>query len=281
MRRHCPDSIGWTCVPALILSTENEFIWTANHNAADAAMKQAQITPPALAYYDPSCPTCPHADASRRQGLGFVLTQKKPDNTWCTRQAGSQFLSNAESSFANDWAGNTWRCLGSEEVFSVPCRSSTLRCDHWPQAPHTHPEQPLIGWDREFSPSTLAHKLMPYNFTATWLKGSEKAAADAYALSRAPVTHADDKDILHKEVAICTSALANFKFKNGNQRLHVLRHSAPDDPRYQSLLSFVANRFSEHKRDLPEVTLQCTREIYQRWYSSAGMSVTTEQWMME
>ena len=100
----------------------------------------------------------------------------------------------------------------------------------------------------------LRTKLMPYNFTATWLKGSDNAAADT--LSHAPVPPADHEDILEEDVAICTIALANLASENSNLRLDDLRRNAADDPGYQSLLSFVTNGFPEHKSDLPEVTRQ-------------------------
>ena len=96
----CSDIADYTHLLRGLLSTKNEFIWTAEHNAAFAATKQALVAPQALVYYDPSRPTRLHTDASRRQGLRFVLTQKQPDNTWRTVQAGSRFLFGAESRYA-------------------------------------------------------------------------------------------------------------------------------------------------------------------------------------
>ena len=97
---------------------------------------------------------------------------------------------------------------------------------------------------------------MPYNFTATWLKGSDNATADA--LIQAPASPADHEDILQEDIANCTIAPANLASENSNLRLDDLRRNAADDPGYQSLLSFVTNGFPEHKNDLrlPEVTCQ-------------------------
>ena len=105
---------------------------------------------------------------------------------------------------------------------------------------------------------------MPYNFTATWLKGSDNAAADA--LSWAPVTPADHEDILEEDVAICTIALANLASENSNLRLDDLRRNAADNPGYQSLLSLVTNGFPELKSELPEVTRQY-------WHVRSGLTV--------
>ena len=110
----------------------------------------------------------------------------------------------------------------------------------------------------------LRTKLMPYNSTATWLKGSDNTAADA--LSRASITPADHEDILEEDIAICTIALANLASENSNLRLDDLRRNAADDPGYQSLFSFVTNGFPEHKSDLPEVTRQY-------WQVRSGLTV--------
>ena len=60
----CSDIADCTHPPRGLLSTKNEFIWTADHNAAFAATKQALVALQALAYYDPSRPTRLHTDAS-------------------------------------------------------------------------------------------------------------------------------------------------------------------------------------------------------------------------
>ena len=260
----CSDIADCTHPLRGLLSTKNEFIWTADHNAAFAATKQALVAPQALAYYDPSHPTRLHTDASRRQGLGFVLTQKQPDNTWCTVQAGSRFLSGTESRYAVielELLGVAW-AVTKCSLFLAGLPHFDVIIDHKPLVPilnnHRLDEIENIRLQR------LRTKLMPYNFTATWLKGSDNAAADA--LSRAPVAPADHEDILEEDVAICTIALANLASENSNLRLDDLCRNAADDPGYQSLLSFVTNGFPEHKSDLPEVTRQY-------WHIRSGLTV--------
>ena len=82
-----------------LLSTKNEFIWTGNHDQAMAAAKQHLSTSPTLAFFDMRQPTRLSTDASRH-GLGFILQQQSPTDGWVLVQAGSHFLSEAESHYA-------------------------------------------------------------------------------------------------------------------------------------------------------------------------------------
>ena len=162
----CSDIADCTHPLRGLLSTKNEFFWMADHNAAFAATKQAPVAPQALAYYDPSRPTHLHTDASRRQGLGFVLAQKQPDNTWHTVQAGSRFLSGAESRYAVielELLGVAW-AVTKCSLFLTSCPQFDVIIDHKPLIPilsnHGLVEIEDIRLQR------LRTKLMPYNFTA-------------------------------------------------------------------------------------------------------------------
>ena len=53
-----------------------------------------------LAFYNPAHPTSLHVDASRLRGLGFILRQQQTNGSWNVVQAGSRFLSDAESRYA-------------------------------------------------------------------------------------------------------------------------------------------------------------------------------------
>lgn len=53
-----------------------------------------------LAFYDPGRLTSLHVDASRLNGLGFLLKPLDDSNLWRFVQAGSRFISDAESCFA-------------------------------------------------------------------------------------------------------------------------------------------------------------------------------------
>ena len=81
-----------------LLSTKNEFLWSATHTEAFHLAKQALSSAPTLSFFDSTKPTRLCTDASRR-GLGFIL-QQKIDDQWYLVQAGSRFLSDSESRYA-------------------------------------------------------------------------------------------------------------------------------------------------------------------------------------
>ena len=79
-----------------LLSTKNEFVWSSEHDQALAHAKTHLTGAPTLAFFDAKKPTRLCTDASR-QGLGFILQQQSPTGKWVLIQAGSRFLTTAES----------------------------------------------------------------------------------------------------------------------------------------------------------------------------------------
>ena len=88
-----------------LLSTKNEFLWSAQHQEAFSNIKTSLTTTPLLSFFDINKTTRLSTDASR-QGLGFVLQQKSGDQ-WTLIQAGSRFLSDVETRMQS----LSWRCL--------------------------------------------------------------------------------------------------------------------------------------------------------------------------
>ena len=78
-----------------LLSTKNEFLWSSHHQEAFAKIKTSLTTSPLLSFFNMTKPTRLSTDASR-QGLGFVLQQQTGEE-WTLIQAGSRFLSDAET----------------------------------------------------------------------------------------------------------------------------------------------------------------------------------------
>ena len=147
---------------------------------------------PVLSYFDMSRPTrlC---DASC-QGLGFILQQQDSSGTWSLVRAGSRFLTDAESRYAIielemlavAWA--TSKC----HLFLVGLQHFQVITDHNPLVPIlNHHRLDEIGNPRL---QRLKIKLMAYNFTTEWVKGTKNDAPDA--LSRNPVTDPSPDDSL-------------------------------------------------------------------------------------
>ena len=79
------------------LNTKNDFVWSADHDHAFEAAKGSLTVAPILSFFDVAKPTRLCTDGSR-QGLGFLLLTA--EDTWTLIQAGSHFLTNAESCYA-------------------------------------------------------------------------------------------------------------------------------------------------------------------------------------
>ena len=79
-------------------TSKNDFIWSADHDHAFKAAKDSLTVAPVLSFFDGTRPTKLCTDASRN-GLGFVLQQQTPEGAWTLIQAGSRFLTDAESRY--------------------------------------------------------------------------------------------------------------------------------------------------------------------------------------
>ena len=152
-----------------LLSTKNDFMWSPSLTVAFDDVKRCLTSAPTLSFFDPSRPTRLCTDASRR-GLGFVL-QQQSDDTWVMIQAGSQFLSDAESRYA----------IIELELLAVAwaimkCRLFLAGLPHFRVITNHHPLVPILNTHRldEIENPRLQRirtKIMTYNFTTEWVKG--------------------------------------------------------------------------------------------------------------
>ena len=160
-----------------LLSTINEFLWSDHHQEAFTNIKKSLTASPLLSFFDMTKPTRLSTDASR-QRLGFVLQQLTGEE-WTLVQAGSRFLSDTETRyavieleiFAVCWAITKWR------LFLAGLQHFYVATDHNPLIPILN-----TRWlDKVENPrlQRLKSRLMGYNFTAQWTKGSSHSAPDA------------------------------------------------------------------------------------------------------
>ena len=82
-----------------LLSTKNNFQWSVTHHQAFQTVKVSLTIAPVLSFFNMNKPTRLCTDASR-QGLGFVLQQRDISGSWSLIQAGSRFLTDAETRYA-------------------------------------------------------------------------------------------------------------------------------------------------------------------------------------
>ena len=218
------------------------------------------ISSPTLAYFDTTKETCLHTDASTL-GIGFVLLH---DGTkeWRIVQAGSRFLTDAETRYAVielECLAIAW-AIKKCNIFLAGMEDFTIVTDHNPLIPilNTHRldeiENPRL--------QRLRTRLMGYNFTTQWLKGSKNEAADA--LSRHPYHSPNQGDDLAEYeidasggVVVTTQApsiaeLRASALTHENLHLQELRRYANDDTVYRALKDTILSGFPNQKSSLPD-----------------------------
>lgn len=237
-----------------LLSTKNDFLWTPNHQQALDTIKETLTTAPILSYFNADKPTRLSTDASRH-GLGFVL-QQNTAGTWNLIQAGSRFLTDTESRYAIielEMLAVCW-AVSKCKLFLTGLQHFTIITDHNPLIPILNHHR----LDEIENPrlQRLKMRLMAYNYTAQWLKGSKNDAPDA--LSRHPLHDPQTADALaeldindNPEMSL-TEIRAISNNHHESLRLQELRKHAEQDEQYQSLRQFILDGFPTHRRQLPE-----------------------------
>ncbi|KAF0307558.1 Transposon Ty3-I Gag-Pol polyprotein [Amphibalanus amphitrite] len=237
-----------------LLSSRREFIWDENHQLAFDKAKAALTSLPTLAFYDPKLPTRLETDASRARGLGFVLRQAHPDGTWRVIQAGSRFLSDAETRYAVielEALSVAW-AVRKCHIFLSGLPLFQILTDHRPLVPILNSKM----MDEIENPrlQRLRMKIGEAGvFTASWRAGAEHVAPDA--LSRAPVQDPEPGDEVGEDAAslrVCAVVVAELHASGTDVRLDEVRRAALYDPEYQSLKRTIEEGFPQTKNDTPE-----------------------------
>ena len=102
----------------------------------------------------------------------------------------------------------------------------------------------------------LRTRIMGYNLTAIWLKGSHNNAPDA--LSRHPVSKPSPQDmlaevdILYQPESPISEIKATTTPTQPNPHLETLQKVAKEDTEYQQLRQFILNGFPSHRSQLPD-----------------------------
>ena len=200
-------------------------------------------------------PTRLCTDASRH-GLGFVLQQQNPDGKWCLTQAGSQFLSDAEGRYAIIELELLAICWAI-----VKCHTFLAGLQHFQVIMDHNPLIPILNnhrLDEIENPrlQRLRTRIMGYNFTAEWLKGSNNSAPDV--LSRNPVSDPAPHDILAEldilnqpDISI-SEIRAISTTDHTSSHLDTLHKTAQNNIEYLQLRQFILNGFPDHRSQLPD-----------------------------
>lgn len=239
-----------------LLKKDSEWIWTPNHEQAFKDVKEALINPPVIAHFDPRLPIMLQTDASRLNGLGYILQQKHKDG-WKMVKCGSRFLSETESRYATI----------EQELLAVTW--ATKKCDNFLRGTHHFDiitdHRPLLQILNTKCLSEienprlqrLREKLSSYSFTAIWKRGKEHTIPDA--LSRSPVerpTKADEEaeseiqEDICEVINIAIQEISTAEGRNENDQLiKLISESAKSDPNYRHLRESIIKGLPENKNE--------------------------------
>ena len=171
--------------------------------------------------------------------------------TWSLIQAGSRFLSDAEIHYAIielelltvSWAMN--KC----NLFLAGLPHFTIVTDHHPLIPilNNHRLDEIENPHRE----RLKTRIMGYNFTVEWIKGTLNNAPDT--LSRNPFSHPQPHEIFTERDIDCLTVASTAEIRaitateSNVARLQDLRRIANEDPEYRKLKHYIHDGFPEHR----------------------------------
>lgn len=257
------SAIADNCQPLRdLLKPRNVWCWSSQHDEAFKHVKGCLVTPPVLAFFNPTLPTMLQTDASKKNGFGFVLLQRHEEG-WKLVQCGSRFVSDVESRYAVielELAAVNW-AVHKCNTYLKGLPHFDIIVDHRPLVPILNTK--LLSEIENPRLQRIREKLSSYTFTACWQKGSAHSAADA--LSRAPVRHpevddgvgdmdVEEADPLHVAVVAALHAVTEEGSRLAplkDQTLEKVRAAAVQDAEYRDLREAITNGFPEHCHDLP------------------------------
>ena len=219
-----------------LLTQDAVFQWLPEHDHAFVEAKSRLSITPVLTAFGVDRQTVLATDASRLKGLGFVLLQLV-DDLWRPIQAGSRFVTPTESRYAMIELEALAACWAMKKcnMYLQGLHHFTLLTDHQPLIPILNSmgvadvENPRL--------QRLMMKMLPYSFTAKWVKEKDHLAADA--LSRFPV----DQPSLHDELceAHAEAAVhAHFADKSTEDlQLHEVSNAQHTDPQLSRVADYV------------------------------------------
>ena len=192
-----------------LLKKGRMFQWLPEHQTAFETARSILSSEKTLAYYSPSRQTRLITDASRLNGLGFVLKQLQDDDIWRPVQAGSRFLSSAETRYAMielEMLAIAWACAKTANfIEGLPLQQFEIWTDHNPLISIlSNQALPDISNKRL---QRLKMKVDHLTFTIKWIKGKDNVEADV--LSRHPCSQPSKEDQLDEEAdaIVCVLSL--------------------------------------------------------------------------
>ena len=162
------------------------FLWFEEHQHAFTELKTSVIRTLELNHFDTEWETQLVTDASRLQGLGFVLLQTKGKETKVV-QCGSRSTSSAEKNYSTlelELTAIVW-AIGKCRFFLKGLEGFKVVTDHRPLVGIFAKPMQQIDNTRI---TRLRERVMDYAFQVKWMAGKENVIADALSRAPAPTT---------------------------------------------------------------------------------------------
>ena len=230
-----PGIAKHTGVLTTLLKKGNAFLWMEEHQTAFNTLKSEMMNTLSLNHFDQTWETRLITDASRLNGLGFVLTQWK-ENQVKVIQCGSRSLSPAERNYSTlelELTAIVW-AIQKCDFFLKGISKFEVVTDHRPLVGIFAKTLGQIDNNRV---TRLREKVMDRPLTIKWMAGKENIIADA--LSRAPAASTQGSTTLPINACILAPA----------DTIKQLRDAAN-----QTQYAQIVDAFSQQKAlsDLPE-----------------------------
>ena len=260
-----------------LLKKGQTFVWTDDHQLAFEKARSELSEPKWLTYFALNRPTRLYTDASRLNGLGFILKQLV-DGQWKVVQAGSRFLSSAESRYAMielELLAIVW--AAKKTASFITGAQFDLMTDHKPLIPIL--EHYSLAQIENKRLQRLKEKINHLRFSVTWVPGKENVEADA--LSRYPTAQPTSDDIMDDEDADAPFASVNaiqtllnlendIELPTNDLLLSKLKDTADNDAEYQEVRQLIQAGFPSQPTSLSTIMKLYWRERDELHIDDAG-----------
>ena len=225
-----------------LLSQKNAWLWSDAQQDAFDRIKDALVSAPALAIYNPLRKTTVSADASS-YGLGAVLTQEQDDGECKAVAFISRALTPVECRYAQiekEALATTWACERLSDYLIG--KSFHIETDHKPLVP-------LLGSKNldEMPPriQRLRLRLMKFHYTISHVPGKELVTADT--LSRAPVESPPSQSGGDEEINLYVDSVL-AQLPASDIRLREIRERQEEDEVCQQLTEYTREGWPDRHR---------------------------------
>jgi hypothetical protein len=266
-----------------LLKKGQKFEWNDDLQATFEAARRHLTSTKTLAFYRPDRKTRLITDASRLNGIGFVLKQEI-DGIWKPVQAGSRFLTETEGRYAMEELELLAICWAAKKcanfIDGLLLKLFKIWTDHAPLIPilnkYTLPEIENKQLQR------LRAKLDHLQFHAVWIKGSDNTEADV--LSRILHHKAGKEDIIEDETMVSVAMIATvdlFEKSNVDYTATPLRDERPLELRQHQDHEYKMLKTAIIKDGWPERKIDLAQNLEPFWSQQYNLSVDEDGFIVK